>query len=68
MDAKEMAPSELMKKRSKTVNDTFDGNRNDYAQQNTVITEGMFKCEECTSEKTSYFQMQIRGADEPMTS
>ena len=29
--------------------------------------EGMFKCGKCKSNKTSYFQLQTRSADEPMT-
>lgn len=29
--------------------------------------EGLFKCGKCKSAKTSYYQMQTRSADEPMT-
>jgi len=29
--------------------------------------EGMFKCGKCKSRKTTYFQLQTRSADEPMT-
>lgn len=29
--------------------------------------EGMFKCGKCRSRKTTYYQMQTRSADEPMT-
>jgi len=29
--------------------------------------EGIFKCGKCKSKKTSYYQMQTRSADEPMT-
>ena len=29
--------------------------------------EGMFKCGKCRGTKTSYYQMQTRSADEPMT-
>lgn len=29
--------------------------------------DGMFKCRKCGSKKTSYYQMQTRSADEPMT-
>ena len=28
---------------------------------------GMFKCGRCKSKKTTYYQMQTRSADEPMT-
>ena len=29
--------------------------------------EGVFKCGKCRSKKTTYYQMQTRSADEPMT-
>lgn len=29
--------------------------------------EGLFKCRKCKSKKTTYYQMQTRSADEPMT-
>ena len=29
--------------------------------------EGLFKCGKCKSTKTTYYQMQTRSADEPMT-
>ena len=29
--------------------------------------EGIFKCAKCRSKKTTYYQMQTRSADEPMT-
>lgn len=29
--------------------------------------DGMFKCRKCGSKKTTYYQMQTRSADEPMT-
>jgi len=29
--------------------------------------EGVFKCGKCKSKKTTYYQMQTRSADEPMT-
>jgi transcription elongation factor S-II len=32
-----------------------------------VEFEGMFTCNKCKSKKTTYFQMQTRSADEPMT-
>ena len=31
------------------------------------IVEGAFKCRRCKSDKTTYYQMQTRSADEPMT-
>jgi transcription elongation factor S-II len=29
--------------------------------------EGIFKCRKCNSKKTTYYQLQTRSADEPMT-
>jgi DNA-directed RNA polymerase subunit M/transcription elongation factor TFIIS len=35
------------------------------AQENDY--EGLFKCKKCGSKKTDYYQLQVRSADEPMT-
>lgn len=34
---------------------------------NEELPDGMFKCGKCKSLKTTYYQMQTRSADEPMT-
>ncbi len=31
------------------------------------VSDGMFRCNKCKSMKTTYYQMQTRSADEPMT-
>ena len=36
-------------------------------QTNLNIEEGAFQCRRCGSKKTTYYQMQTRSADEPMT-
>jgi len=36
-------------------------------KSNEEIPDGMFKCKKCKSYKTTYYQMQTRSADEPMT-
>ena len=36
-------------------------------QLSVNIEEGAFKCKKCGSEKTTYYQLQTRSADEPMT-
>lgn len=36
-------------------------------QTNLNIEEGSFQCRRCKSKKTTYYQMQTRSADEPMT-
>ncbi len=62
-----MASSELKLKREKTIDEGFMADRNDWASKNATVIEGMYTCE-CGSRKTTFFQLQIRGADEPMTS
>ena len=33
----------------------------------TEIEEGLFKCPKCKSKKTTYYSIQLRSSDEPMT-
>jgi DNA-directed RNA polymerase subunit M/transcription elongation factor TFIIS len=37
------------------------------ARTNEEDYNGLFKCGKCKSVKTTYYQMQTRSADEPMT-
>jgi DNA-directed RNA polymerase subunit M/transcription elongation factor TFIIS len=41
--------------------------RKAYLAQEIKNTEGFFTCARCKSKKTSYYQLQTRSADEPMT-
>ena len=41
--------------------------RKAYLAQEVKNTEGFFTCARCKSNKTSYYQLQTRSADEPMT-
>lgn len=41
--------------------------RKAYLAQEIKDTEGFFTCGRCKSKKTSYYQLQTRSADEPMT-
>jgi len=41
--------------------------RKEYLTKEIKDQEGFFKCGRCKSNKTTYFQMQTRSADEPMT-
>ena len=41
--------------------------RKTYMAQEIKNTEGFFTCGRCKSKKTSYYQLQTRSADEPMT-
>ncbi len=37
------------------------------ASDPTKVADGVFMCKKCKSMKTTYYQMQTRSADEPMT-
>lgn len=41
--------------------------RKDYLKQNQENLEGFFQCRKCKKKNTSYYQLQTRSADEPMT-
>jgi len=66
MDVADMASKEMKLKRLKTEEDTFNARRSDW-NKGKVSENGAYTCNKCKSSKTSYFQLQIRGADEPMT-
>lgn len=35
--------------------------------EDAEIEEGLFKCPKCKSKKTTYYSVQLRSSDEPMT-
>jgi DNA-directed RNA polymerase subunit M/transcription elongation factor TFIIS len=41
--------------------------RKNYLAQEIKNQDGLFKCDRCKSKKTTYYQLQTRSADEPMT-
>ena len=41
--------------------------RKEFYKQEKQNQEGFFKCSRCKSKKTTYYQLQTRSADEPMT-
>ena len=41
--------------------------KRDKSKIENKVSHGAFKCRKCKSEKTSYYQLQTRSADEPMT-
>jgi DNA-directed RNA polymerase subunit M/transcription elongation factor TFIIS len=67
MDVKDMASSEMQTKRKQAEDDGFKSRRSDWNAVNSAPSIGMYNCELCKSQKTTSYQMQIRGADEPMT-
>ncbi|CDW76467.1 transcription elongation factor a 1 [Stylonychia lemnae] len=69
MDPKEMASSQLKEQRDKIIKDNLNSRRTDWHLENAAAkgNVGFFTCRKCKSKNTTYFQMQTRGADEPMT-
>lgn len=70
MSAQEMASSEKKKERQMTIEASLAANRTDWMLERAKTSGkgmGFFTCKKCGSKKTTYFQMQTRGADEPMT-
>jgi transcription elongation factor S-II len=67
MDVKDMASTEMQSKRKQAEDEGFKSRRSDWNSIHSSQLIGLYNCENCKSQKTSSFQMQIRGADEPMT-
>lgn len=67
MDVKDMASTEMQSKRKQAEEEGFKSRRSDWNSIHSSQQIGIYNCENCKSQKTSSFQMQIRGADEPMT-
>ena len=62
-----MSHQEMMpKKWEKLINDKKEKDENRYAPKLDGNTD-MFTCRRCKSNKCSYYQLQTRSADEPMT-
>lgn len=49
----------------------FDRKKRDLDREKAAVADenynGIFKCNKCKSKKTTYYQLQTRSADEPMT-
>lgn len=41
--------------------------RKEYLAKEIKNQDGLFRCERCKTKKTTYYQLQTRSADEPMT-
>ena len=70
LDPKELASTQKKAERDKTQQDNLNSRRTDWLldrQKETSTGKGFFTCGKCHSKNTTYFQMQTRGADEPMT-
>jgi transcription elongation factor S-II len=69
MDAKELASEAKKLEREETQKDNLNARRSDWAQEAAQKSGkvGFFTCKKCFSKNTNFYQLQTRGADEPMT-
>ena len=67
MDDKEMASDDIKLSRQKIEEDSFNSRRSDWNRIHNTFISGIYRCGKCRGNKTTYFQAQIRRADEPMT-
>jgi transcription elongation factor S-II len=65
----DLRPEELFP--SGPISKTIEEHKIDYLKKeiasNSIVYKGIFNCEKCKSDKTTYYQLQTRSADEPMT-
>jgi len=60
-------PHEMFPERWKEIMDTYSIDVSKEVYKLDTNIEGMFKCGKCKTNKTSYYQLQTRSADEPLT-
>lgn len=66
MPVADMASSQLRSLRLKEAEEANAARRSDWKKDNLQTTD-MFTCSRCKASKTTFYQMQTRSADEPMT-
>lgn len=67
MSPQDFASEERKEMRKKLMEDAFNARRSDWNRIKNPGNPGMYRCGKCKSNKTTYYQAQIRRADEPMT-
>lgn len=67
MEEKEMASDDLKLTRQKIEEDSFNSRRSDWNRIHNTFISGLYRCGKCRKSETTYYQAQIRRADEPMT-
>ena len=70
MDPKDLASEVKKLEREETQKANLDARRSDWAQEEAQKggkKTGFFTCRKCQSKNTNFYQLQTRGADEPMT-
>ena len=67
MNPKDFASVEAKQRRQKLEEDAFKSRRSDWNRLQNQNLQGFYRCGKCKTNKTTYYQVQIRRADEPMT-
>mmetsp|Transcript_13805 Transcript_13805/g.25677 ORF Transcript_13805/g.25677 Transcript_13805/m.25677 type:complete len:142 (-) Transcript_13805:54-479(-) len=67
LSAEEMASDAKNKERAKQRQYAMEEIQSDWAVKRGAGISGLFTCGKCKGTKTTYFQMQTRSSDEPMT-
>eukprot|EP01054_Gregarina_sp_Poly1_P006171 Gregarina_sp_Poly_1__6170@NODE_3265_length_1224_cov_138_324978_g2073_i0_p1_GENE_NODE_3265_length_1224_cov_138_324978_g2073_i0NODE_3265_length_1224_cov_138_324978_g2073_i0_p1_ORF_typecomplete_len308_score53_62TFIIS_M/PF07500_14/1_8e03TFIIS_M/PF07500_14/3e24TFIIS_C/PF01096_18/1_7e17Med26/PF08711_11/2_4e10Cytochrome_C7/PF14522_6/0_11DUF4189/PF13827_6/4_7e02DUF4189/PF13827_6/1Cytochrome_C554/PF13435_6/1_6e04Cytochrome_C554/PF13435_6/0_15_NODE_3265_length_1224_cov_138_324978_g2073_i01681091 len=67
MASTDMASDAKKRERQKAKKDALEACQSDWDLRNVKRAKGQFPCGKCRSENTTYFQMQTRSSDEPMT-
>jgi len=62
-----MASQENKLQRQKKEEESFNARRSDWDRLHNTFVSGMYRCGKCRQSQTTYCQVQIRRADEPMT-
>lgn len=67
MNPQDFASEETKQRRKKLEDEAFNARRSDWNRINSQNVQGLYRCGKCKTNKTTYYQAQIRRADEPMT-
>lgn len=65
MEPQELASAEVKRAREQARKDAIDAARCDWDDGGATVD--MFRCGKCKQRKTTFYQLQTRSADEPMT-
>jgi transcription elongation factor S-II len=67
MNPQDFASEETKQRRKKLEEESFNARRSDWNRLKSQNVQGIYRCGKCKTYKTTYYQAQIRRADEPMT-
>ncbi|EAN33789.1 transcription elongation factor S-II protein [Theileria parva strain Muguga] len=70
MTSLQMASDEKKLQRNEILEQSLEACQSDWAIKNIFLAKksaGQFKCNKCNSKVTTYYQLQTRSSDEPMT-